>query len=92
MNCGSDSDKKWVLQGAIDLVQMEQQREDPMSAHRQLKQYRQYYHPPRRIANQTFPDGKCLLILDMLRKIRQSNIYVMVAVVRGVSDFKDKSS
>lgn len=81
---GADSDWKWVLQGAIDLVQLEQQREDPVSAHRQLKQYRQYYHPPRRIANQACPDSKSLFISDVLRKIRQCDIYVVVVVVIGV--------
>lgn len=45
------------LQGAIDMVQMEQQRVDPAAARRQLKQYRQYYHSPKRIAAAVDADG-----------------------------------
>lgn len=44
-------------QGAIDMVQMEQQHVDPAAARRQLKQYRQYYHPPKRIANDEELEG-----------------------------------
>ena len=46
-----------MVQGAIDLVQMEQQRVDAAAARRRLRRYRQYYHPPKLLATENCSSG-----------------------------------